>query len=161
MNIPLHPLLVHFPIALLYSALAVEIAGFILKKEGLRNAVAPMLVLASLGALAAVITGLIAHEQLGKMSTEVHELIETHELFAFLTLGFCLASALIRIVAHVKGIASGKIALIGFVLLVLACVLAGITGYFGGEIVFKHGAGTAIYEEYLRCIGGGLESHSH
>lgn len=61
MNI--HPLLVHFPIALLNAFVLMELLGLLLKKDEMRMAASWMLYLGTAGAAAAVTAGFLRQLQ--------------------------------------------------------------------------------------------------
>jgi len=145
--ISIHPMMAHFPIALLFAALALDGAGLALKKDRLRQAALPVLALAVLGGIVAAITGDMAHDAISKMTAELNELIETHQDFAFATLAAAVVAVALRIWAEYKKAIQGLWGYMSFVALLIAAILVGITGYFGGEIVFKYGAGTSLYEK--------------
>jgi len=73
-----HPLFVHFPIALLNGFLLMELLGAITDKRSLRSAATWMLYLGTLGAVVTVITGLIAESGVGH-GAGVHELMLNKE----------------------------------------------------------------------------------
>ena len=80
-----HPLFVHFPIALLNAFFLMELLGVLLKKEGMRNAASWMLYLGTLGAAAAVIAGLQAAST-ASHNEVVHARMERHEGFGITVL---------------------------------------------------------------------------
>lgn len=147
MSLPVHPMIVHFPIALLIASAALDVLGLFLKKQWLRQAALATLTMAAMGGTAAVITGLVAHDALIKMPDDLHKLIETHETFAFVTLGSGATALAVRFYAIYKKAVEGAIGHVSLALLIFAVIMVSVTGYLGGEIVFAHGAGTAFYEK--------------
>jgi len=81
----LHPLTVHFPIALLITGVALDLLGWIAKRPALRTAALWNLSLGTLGAGAAVWTGLRA-ENVAKHSFEIWKVLELHKKLGISTL---------------------------------------------------------------------------
>lgn len=146
---PLHPLLVHFPIALLIGAFAMDVLGLLLKEDELRTSAFPTLILAVLGAIAALVTGHMAHDGLENLaiSADLNELIEHHELAATITLGCAIAALAVRIFAEHRNEVDGAVGYVAMALLCLATLGVGATGYLGGKIVFDYGVGTTLFEK--------------
>ena len=143
-------MVVHFPIALILTALALDVIGMLFKSERIRAAVLPVLVLAALGALAAIGAGFLAESQLKVTTDEINGLLETHCDLAFSTLAAAVLALIFRALAEYRKSIEGILGQISFILLLIATLLVGVTGYFGGELVFSHGAGTAFYEKVYR-----------
>ena len=136
----IHPLFVHFPIALLLAALAFEVARMIWKRESLRNMSTGALVLGALGALAAMGTGLIASNTVPSL-TDTREILETHEGLGIAVA--CIASALS--VIRLIGLDRFKLVNIAFLIIMLVmCGFLAYGAYLGGEMVYKYGLGTAL-----------------
>lgn len=137
----LHPVAVHFPIALLTLGLA---AAWWAKLRGeprwLEEAVPWLLWLGTLSAWTAMGLGLLAEETAPHVPT-AWKTVDLHETMAFWTVGLFTGLSVWRYWF-------GKRAQWAFLALWLAAsaVLLG-TGYFGGELVFTHGMGTAASAE--------------
>lgn len=82
----LHPMLVHFPIALFFSVLAFECIYQITKKQLYQDLALGNLTIASLGALVAALFGELS-ENLTPHNEPIHELMQTHELLGWITVG--------------------------------------------------------------------------
>lgn len=132
----IHPLLVHFPIALFNSFFILEFFGFILKKEDLRIAATWTLYLGTLGAAAAVLAGLWAASTVSH-TEEVHAIVIRHRNFGLsvITLGVILSVWRLR--------ADGKFSLKGQVMhIILALIMIGAMAFgadLGGLMVYKYG----------------------
>lgn len=135
----IHPMLVHFPIALLIAGFFSDILGLFVKKEFFTRAGFYLLILGTLGAIAAVITGHMAGD--GIESGSLKQAVEVHEDAGTLTLWLALITSAFRIVLvwleKYRGILKAA-ALILFFATVLSVAR---TGYYGGELVYKHAAG--------------------
>ncbi|HEX7766048.1 MAG TPA: DUF2231 domain-containing protein [Nitrospira sp.] len=139
---PIHPMLVHFPIALLSAAVFFDLLRAKWRPEDCRVASLYTLVLGFAGAALSVASGALAedaaeHSAVPKRAIEIHEMLgfATFWVFAGL-LGLRLATELgwireQRTVAMLLGIAS--------VVVMLAA------SYYGGSLVYDYGAGVAGY----------------
>ena len=73
----IHPLIIHFPIALLSASVLFDILGVVFRKESLNHAGWWCLVCGVMGALAAVLTGFFADTIYGHMG-DPFPVFETH-----------------------------------------------------------------------------------
>ncbi len=140
----IHPLLVHFPIALIFAVIVIDFIGMLGKREGYLRAGTVLTLLALAGALAALITGLLAEDSVWH-SAAADETIKRHEIVGFIYLGIVAALAIIRLAAARK--LSGRL---GWWTLAGAVVAAGVVavgGYLGGELVFRYGTGVEGMQE--------------
>ena len=141
----LHPRIVHFPIAFFIIYALFEIFGIILKKDFLIKAAYITLILGIITALFAVLTGNQAQDAakliLDDKTVGISEAIKKHEEFATITLWYFTALFILRtyLLINKKFISSWKYIFIGLAL--IGCYLIYNTGYYGGELVFKHGIG--------------------
>ena len=129
----LHPLVVHFPIALFITALVTEILSILLKKETFHKIAYYNYFLGILGAIAAVIAAWWDGETLK------HPVFYTHKNLAYWTTGVALTSGIVLPLVKIK---SKKIfRIIFFTSLILTVSLVSITGYYGGKLVYEYGIG--------------------
>jgi uncharacterized membrane protein len=137
---PLHPLIVHFPIALLIASVVLDALGVGFRRASLTQAGFYTLIGGSLGATAAVLTG-PEHEAKDAAALTI---LHRHELFAALMVLCCLILVGMRL-GNVNGLygagAGGYLALGG--VLIVSIVL---TGYFGGQMVYDHGVGVGALQ---------------
>jgi len=133
-----HPLLVHFPIALIFVIVATDLLAMVFKRRIFSDAGTVMIGFALAGAAAAVISGLIAEESVWHTEA-APELIETHETAALIFLGALVLLTAFRIVFR-KRIAEslGWLSLLGTV---ICAAMVGYVAFLGGEMVFVHGTG--------------------
>ncbi len=139
----IHPLLVHFPIALtLTAALLVGVHLLIRSEEWMRMA-AVLVYLSAAAALVAAATGLMASDGLGH-DTPGHELVHEHRdimlIYTSLILGLALLTALSRssMTGWIKH-ASMKFIRLGILLAACATLIVGADR--GALLVFGHGIG--------------------
>lgn len=131
----LHPLIVHFPIALFISALGLEILSLIFKKELLHQAAWCNYILAIFACIAAVLAAWV-----DGMSLK-HPVFYTHRVLAYWTTGIALVSGII--LPFVKRRSRKVFRIMFFIFLILTAVLVSITGYYGGKLVYEYGVGVA------------------
>ena len=75
---PLHPAVIHFPIVLALVALLVELLARVPRWRILEPAAALLITLAAMGAIAAVVTGDLAHDE-AVVPAGADDLVEQHE----------------------------------------------------------------------------------
>lgn len=137
---PLHPLLVHFPIALLTSAAALEAAAFLLKRDDLSRAGWWFQLAGTLAIGAAVLSGIVADDAPG-IPAAAAGTMESHEELAFLASGVFGALLLWRVAAKTR--IPGPVPLVYLGVLCGAVLLLLLVAWFGGELVYRHGVGVA------------------
>lgn len=140
MSISLHPLVVHFPIALLLSYIALDWAGRLWKGKAFTEAAWYALLLGLAGTLVTLVTGLLAARAVPVDSPALATL-NTHKMIGIATLVIFGIQAVCY--ARNRGkYTPGKQALhtviqLGGVAFVLA------VGYLGGELVYTYGIGVS------------------
>lgn len=82
----IHPMFVHFPVALLPAAFLLYGLGIVLNKPQLNAAGRACLYMGTAGALAALLTGLRAEDTIPHTEI-IHRMMETHEILAWIVLG--------------------------------------------------------------------------
>lgn len=131
-----HPMLVHFPIALLLLGLIADLASLIFKKEAcLSKAGFYLLITGTLAAIPTVLTGILFTAAL---TGDAGALKEKHETFALTTLGLAVITSVFRIyIVSSRKEASGlKWIALALYLLTAACV--SVTGFLGGTLVYRY-----------------------
>lgn len=139
----IHPMIVHFPIALLIVGFLFDVTGLITKKEFFNKAGLYLLVLGSIGVLAAYLSGENAGsgiEEAGALKTA----LENHEDAAFLAAIIVSISFLFRVVIVYLKKYAGALKFVSAFLFLLAVLAIARTGYYGGELVYKHAAGVEL-----------------
>lgn len=134
----LHPLIVHFPVALLLTAVGLDGAALLLRRPSLHRIALWNLSLGVLGAAAAVLTGLQA-EAVGKHSFEIWQVMELHQRLGFSTLTLSAVSASWRIVTQDQLTPRARL-----VTMLLEGALVGTLSwgaYLGGRLVYELGVG--------------------
>lgn len=131
----LHPMTVHFPIALILTSAFLAVLYIVRKYSPIVNSTIRLLtVLCAVSAWAAVITGGFTPDYTGEINT-----VEgIHHIFAIITSVIITASAFFYLLSGMR-ITKGYYLLgwFGFSFLMLSVVTVSITGYFGGYIVYN------------------------
>jgi uncharacterized membrane protein len=132
----LHPMLVHFPIALVVLGFVAEIIQLLCKKEDYYSKVGLyLLITGTLAAFATLLTGMFFTSDLSGAAGEIQE---THELFAWITISLLLTTSLIRILLLKKQIKNQGLQWLAFIIYGLAAIAVSITGFFGGTLVYNY-----------------------
>jgi uncharacterized membrane protein len=143
----LHPMAVHFAIALFVIAVFLDVAALVSRRQELHWVAWINLALAVVAVATAVATGMTAEVEV-KPTHEAHQVLDLHKQLAFTTLGGILL------------LASWRFALRGqfprkAVVLYVALSLAGVAaitgaGYYGGELVYSHGTAVQGIDRFTR-----------
>jgi len=140
-GIPLHPQIVHFPIALITVSFFLDLVGVITGTKKWTQFGGILLSLAVVSALIALITGQSSAQSLKPMSDILHEAVAEHEGMATRVFFFFLIIGIIRGWLQLKGKFDtwkqwGYVVLAGAGVMLILRV-----GQLGGTLVYKHGAG--------------------
>lgn len=138
-----HPLLVHFPIALLITAAGLDVLGWVLRRNRpLRNAATLLYVLGTGAAVATYFTGRAASQTVW-LPGMAHAIVKEHWDWAFRTVWFFAIVTGVRLVLLRPSRRDPSPAIIG------ALALAGLvglgllreTGDRGSQLVYQYGVG--------------------
>jgi len=133
----LHPIVVHFPIALFIAALGFEIFSLISRQEKWHETAWQLFFVAVLSAALAVLTGLWEVERLHLN----HPVLNNHRTFALTTFTASVLGLVVNYeLLKKKSPQARKIFQFFLCLIVLGIV---ITSFFGGEMVYEYGVGVA------------------
>ncbi|MBI3313906.1 MAG: DUF2231 domain-containing protein [Candidatus Omnitrophica bacterium] len=136
--INIHPVFVHFPIALLLTAAAFYFLGTFFHKEDLFSAGKWVLYLGTLSAVAAVWTGLQAAGTVSH-GGDLHQTLMAHQYAGFVILGLCILLSLWLIFTKANIPQKGKTWFL--IILFLLAVTIVQQADFGGRLVFLNGVG--------------------
>ena len=141
---PLHPLIVHFPIGLLVSAAAVDIASLAARPtSALRHAATGLYVAGALALVAAYFSGR-ADAAAVRVPGMAHAVIDAHWTWALRTTVYFGAVTLGRAGLAVSGYVAPRRIWIPFVASgVLGLALLFQTAERGGRLVYEHGVAVA------------------
>jgi len=138
----LHAMLVHFPIALLVVGFLSELVSFFYKKEFFSQTAFYLLVLGTLGTIGSFFAGKSAGDGMDEGS--LGAAMELHEQAATVALWLSILAALLYLGRYIFKLNKAWVRVVGFILFVLVIGAIGTTGYLGGQLVFKHGAGIEL-----------------
>lgn len=150
-----HPIFVHFTIGLLSISALLYLAGSILKKENLLVAARWNLWIGAVITVGTVIAGFDAYNTVGH-GVASHAVMTNHKNWALPIAGIFAALALW---AAWKQRGTKAVSPVFVAAVVLASGLLAVTGYKGGEVVYRHGTGVMRMPEIHG--DGGHGSHSH
>ena len=132
----LHSIIVHFPIALLVLLAALTLYVVLRPRAGMLQTTWLLLVLGTIGAVAATISGLVSHFPYEE--TEIHGVIETHQFWSFGVTLLFIAATIWRFISRRRGSDCG--ASVPFLLVVaFGTGLLVMSGMTGGDLVFDYG----------------------
>ena len=132
----LHPISAHFPIALLVVFAGVTLYSVVRRSGWVMEASWLLLVLGTIGAVFATITGLVSHFPYEEL--EVHEVIETHLLWSVAVTVIFVVLTIARLITRLRGSDVG--ASVPFAILVVAGTgILTMSGMTGGDLVFDYG----------------------
>lgn len=143
----LHPFAVHFPIALIFAAAALQIVAVIRPPWMSPSASLWLLGLAVASSFAAMLSGQEAARvaiELLDLSDELTSAVRLHERFATVTVWGSLAGffALLWLTFRFPG--ERRVRVLGLAILLLLSLSVGVAGYLGGNLVMKHGVGVGL-----------------
>jgi len=128
----LHPMLVHFPIALAVVGLFFEVIFY---RKGNQKPVCGefILYLASLAAIAALLTGFLFTSSL---SGDALAMKDKHQLLAILSTVFLVLTSIVYLYQRFGK--KGKLNSVGLALYFVSFVLISLTGFLGGNLVYSY-----------------------
>lgn len=144
----IHPVTVHFAIALFVMAALLDVTGAATKKQELHRLSWIALVCAALAATAAVTAGLSAELAL-QPTHEAHQTLDMHRTLGFVSLGGILFLATWRYMLR-GGFPQRSAALVYLLLSAASVGAVGGAGYYGGEMVYTHGAAVRAVDQFAR-----------
>jgi len=132
----LHPMLVHFPIALIVFGFIADTVLILFRKEaGLSKFGFYLLIFGTLSALATLLSGALFTAEMTDAAGVVKD---THELFAWITVGSLVVLSAFRIFLKTQNKETTNLKWIAFALYGLAAISVSITGFYGGTLVYNY-----------------------
>jgi uncharacterized membrane protein len=139
---PLHPALVHFPIALSLAGLLLDLVARHPRARALEPGGAVVMALAALGGIAATLTGQLAEEE-AVVPRAARALLERHEELGEAAMWALIVLGLVRLAFAWRGAFKGALAWTYLAAALAVAALVGYQGALGGDLVYRHGVGTA------------------
>jgi uncharacterized membrane protein len=143
----LHAVLIHFPVALLPSALLLDLACLLFRKRiWLDRSATTLYVLGTVGAAAAYLSGRAAAGDMWSVAGEAQAVMADHQDLGLLTLlAYCIVTMLRAIVTWLARedwrIKLGFFRLLALVASIAALILLVLAADLGGSLVYRHGVG--------------------
>jgi len=129
-------MLVHFPIALGIIGFLAELFSSIYKKEiCLTKFSLYLLITATIAAFLTWLSGVLFTSE---MSGEAGEIMETHELFASVSLILMAVTSIIRVFILVRKSDSSFLKWLSFLTYASSAVFVGLAGFYGGTLVYGY-----------------------
>jgi uncharacterized membrane protein len=152
----IHPIAVHFTIALVVVAVLLDLLGRLTKSPTLHSVAFVNLLIAALSSAVTIGAGMAAEVRL-LVSHDVHAVLDTHKLLGFSAFGGILALAAWRLASRGRFPRLGAMYLAGG-LATAGAVLA--AGYVGAQLVYDHGLAVQAIdrqalERYEKGVYGG------
>lgn len=146
-----HPMVVHFPLALLSIALLFDLLTFFIPERAKKWARSTTLSLYVVGALSAIVvyfTGQAAADSVF-MPTEAQSVLNSHADWALLTVWFYSIYVVLRLLAVwlLSHLHRTKVHVVFFILSMVGVFMLYETGGYGAQMVFQHGVGVKASEE--------------
>lgn len=138
----LHAMVIHFPIALLIIGFLSEIIALFIKKPFFSQAAFYLLLLGTLGTIASYLSGDAAGDGIEEGS--LGKAIELHEQAATIALWLAIATSLVYLGIYFLKYSKKWAKIASIVLFTATIVAIARTGYLGGQLVYKHGAGVEL-----------------
>ena len=153
----MHAALNDLPVALLLASVIFDLLGAVLKKETMKAAGYWTLIGGLVGGGLAAIAGLMA-EKVAEHGEETHAMMETHETFAFVTVGLFVALAVWRTAR--RGMLGKQEQTIYSTAGIIGAGLLIFTANLGGRLVWDRGMGLDGHV-LQRAIDERREGHEH
>jgi len=132
----IHPMLVHFPIALITIGFVADFIYIFYKKEHCLSKMGfYLMIIGTLCAIAAYLSGDFFTKEL---AGEPGNIRETHELFASITMWIMIMGSLMRLWIVYKKKEQSYFKWIVFSLYAIGAISVSITGFYGGSLVFNY-----------------------
>ncbi len=138
----LHVMVIHFPIALILTGFMFEIISLITNQLFLKQSALVLLIIGTLSVLVAYYTGNAAGDDMeeGTMA----KAMKVHEQAATFVLWISIITATYYSLNYFLKMHVLWIRIVGIILFTLTVTAISRTGYLGGQLVYKHGAGVQL-----------------
>lgn len=138
----LHAMVVHFPIALLMAGFLSEIISLFYNKVFFRQAAFYLLLLGTTGIIAAYLAGNAAGD--GMEESTLGKAMQLHEQAATFALWLTIVTAVVYLADFIFKYNKAWVRIAGVILFAGVVGAMARTGYLGGQLVYKHGAGVEL-----------------
>lgn len=133
----LHPMIVHFPVALIIAGFVADLSAlFFTSEKCLSKAGFYLMVLGALSAIAAWLTGQLFTSE--PLRGEIVTVFSRHKTLALITMLTMIAGASLRIYLVIKKKEETKLKWIVFFLYLTGFIAVSVTGFLGGIMVYNY-----------------------
>jgi len=136
---PLHPPVVHFVVAFAVANVLFECAGLLFKNQALRRTAFHLLILTGIAIGLAIWAGLEDAEGIS-LTDKTSLMIVRHRNLAYFTAGtyalFLLLQVIERWKYRMRGVPTG-LRILSLLAALAGLILVTVTGWYGGELVFR------------------------
>jgi uncharacterized membrane protein len=153
MGAPMHPIFVHFTIALTSASLVFDALGFFFEKTSLTAAGGWTLVGSALMTLATLSTGLTSATRAPVEEGEARSFLRAHMALGFIFYGFLVAIFFWRVSLWQSG---QIVSWVYLAALALVSLVMTAQGYLGGELVYRYGV--EVEQAYRELPGRDAEA---
>ncbi|MBI3780464.1 MAG: DUF2231 domain-containing protein [candidate division NC10 bacterium] len=138
---PLHPPVVHFVVGFAVASVLFEFVGLVFRRQALRRTGFHLLILAGVVMGLAIWAGLEDAEGIS-LTDKTGRMIVQHRNLAFFTAGsyglFLLLQIVERWKYRMQAVPTG-LRILSILAALAGLILVGVTGWYGGELVFRQG----------------------
>lgn len=135
----IHPMVVHFTIAINYLTTLVGFIGLFRRKDPLfGRAFFYLLILSILATIAAGAAGVISESYLSHIPSGAQKILPTHREYGELTGVFLVLSFLAQLIF---GKVTRRVSSIAFLICVVSTIFVSLAGHLGGTMVYSYGLG--------------------
>lgn len=138
----LHAMAVHFPIALLIIGFFAELLSLFMQKQFLRKAALCLLITGAMGTITSYLAGNAAGE--GMEEGTLGKAIALHEQAATVALWLTAFTAFVYLAIFYFRYNKNWARMVSVILFAGVVGAIARTGYLGGQLVYKHGAGVEL-----------------
>lgn len=142
----IHPLFIHFPIALLSVGLLFDIVGSAFKNDSLRNSGWWCQVSGIVAIIGATITGLLAESTVGHGDAS-HSIMETHKILELIAVGIFALLFIWRSIRKTHLPQTLPLLIVYFVVGASAVSIMFFGSHLGGRLVYEFGVGGSAVQQ--------------
>ena len=136
----IHPIIVHFAIALLAISIITDFLYVISGKRNFWQIANFLLILGTISVIVAVISGNQAY-QAAAIPENIEALVQSHRSSGVITMWFFIALSVMKLVFIRLNLFERSLKWLYYALIIIAAVFLFRTGILGGEMVYIHGVG--------------------
>lgn len=153
---PLHPLLVHFPVAFIPGTVLFDIISLATGNNTWVKAATIALLVGVIGAVLAAVAGAAEWVDIPTTAPRTRSTANTHAILNLIA----AALAVVSLILHFVEWGESKVSVLAFLFVLVSFLLVAFSGYLGGKLVYDHhlgvGRNESIGHPYLHESDQGL-----